>query len=92
MQALIYDSKTWGSRSIEDSNVYGDPPPGGVTRRYTFNITRSFLAPDGVNTSMTVVNGAYPGPTIQANWGDTFEVTVYNHISGAVGGTSIHWQ
>ena len=29
------------------------------------------MAPDGYLTNMTVVNGQFPGPTIEADWGDT---------------------
>jgi FtsP/CotA-like multicopper oxidase with cupredoxin domain len=39
---------------------------------------------------MMVVNGAYPGPTIEANWGDWIEVTVYNKLK--TDGTAIHWH
>ena len=33
------------------------------------------LAPDGVAKDMIVVNGQFPGPTIEANWGDWIEGT-----------------
>lgn len=36
------------------------------------------------------MNGGYPGPTITANWGDYFEVTVHNQLPNE--GTSIHWH
>ena len=41
---------------------------------------------------MLLVNGAYPGPLIEANWGDTIQVTVHNNITGPEEGTSIHWH
>lgn len=37
-----------------------------------------------------VVNGAYPGPTIEANWGDWIEVVVHNNLADE--GTSLHWH
>jgi len=37
-----------------------------------------------------VVNGAFPGPTIEANWGDYIEVTVHNDLADE--GTSLHWH
>jgi FtsP/CotA-like multicopper oxidase with cupredoxin domain len=49
------------------------------------------LAPDGVNTSMIIVNGAFPGPTIEANLGDTFKIKVINQIDDDQG-TAIHWH
>ncbi len=39
-----------------------------------------------------LVNGEFPGPTIEANWGDTIEVTVTNNIVGPEEGTAIHWH
>ena len=38
------------------------------------------------------VNGQFPGPLIEANWGDWIEVAVHNNISGPEEGTSIHWH
>lgn len=37
-----------------------------------------------------VVNGQFPGPTIEANWGDWFEITVHNGLSDE--GTAMHWH
>ena len=64
----------------------------GVIRPYDFTISRGFKAPDGVNTSVILINGQFPGPTIEANWGDTIQVTVHNQISGPEEGTSLHWH
>ena len=38
---------------------------------------------------MLVINGAFPGPTIEANWGDYIQVTVLNQLQE---GTSLHWH
>ena len=64
----------------------------GVIRPYTFVIERGFKAPDGVNKSVIMINGQIPGPTIEANWGDTVQVTVTNNITGPEEGTSLHWH
>lgn len=40
------------------------------TVSYVFNITRGVLSPDGYQNSMILVNNAFPGPLIEANWGD----------------------
>ncbi|KAF2763383.1 hypothetical protein EJ05DRAFT_496215 [Pseudovirgaria hyperparasitica] len=61
-------------------------------RHYTFNITREYAAPDGVNASLLLVNGHFPGPTIRANLGDVFVVKVNNRITGPETGTAIHWH
>lgn len=37
-----------------------------------------------------LVNNAFPGPTIEANWGDWIEVTVHNNLQTE--GTSLHWH
>ncbi len=64
----------------------------GVTRNYNFNIARGFIAPDGVNRSAIIINGAFPAPTIEANWGDTLSIKVCNNIVGPEEGTSLHWH
>ncbi len=37
-----------------------------------------------------VFNGQYPGPLIEACWGDWLEITVENHLR--YNGTSVHWH
>lgn len=32
------------------------------------------------------------GPLLEANWGDTFEITINNQITGPEEGTSFHWH
>lgn len=56
----------------------------------SFSVGRQTLAPDGVATNLILVNGQYPGPTIEANWGDYIEVTVTNEL--ITEGTSLHWH
>ncbi|KAL2407951.1 oxidoreductase ptaK [Exophiala dermatitidis] len=67
-------------------------PDTGVTRHFNFTIARASIAPDGVQVAGIVVNGQYPGPLIEANWGDWIEVNVYNEIWGPEDLTSIHWH
>jgi hypothetical protein len=50
------------------------PPNTGKIRPYNFVIERGTLAPDGVEKNSLLINGQFPGPTIEANWGDTFQV------------------
>ncbi|KAF8589084.1 multicopper oxidase [Ramaria rubella] len=64
----------------------GQPPE---TRVYNFTVAQVVGAPDGVQREMLVVNGLYPGPTIQANQGDRLVVHVQNNLPNA---TSIHWH
>ncbi|KAJ5722107.1 multicopper oxidase [Penicillium malachiteum] len=70
----------------------GDPPNTGVTRHYNFSITRGFKSPDGFNKSVILVNDQFPGPAIEANWGDMIEVTVVNNIDSHDEGVTLHWH
>jgi FtsP/CotA-like multicopper oxidase with cupredoxin domain len=82
----------WGSDTIKNTNPYHDSPNTGVVRKYNFTIARQVLAPDGVEKNMIVVNGQYPGPAIEANWGDIIELSVTNNIEGPEEGTAIHFH
>lgn len=82
----------WGSRTADNTNPYNDPPKTGVTRKYHFVIERAILAPDGVARDVIVINGQFPGPTIEADWGDDIEVTVVNKIDSPKEGTALHWH
>lgn len=75
-----------------DPNNPPQMPDTGVTRKYYWEISRGVLAPDGVQKEGIFVNGQFPGPILEANWGDWFEVTVHNNITGPEEGTSVHWH
>ncbi len=82
----------WGSKTDTNTNPYLNYPTTGVTRNYDFTISRGVIAPDGYQRQVLLVNGAFPGPTIEANWGDKIVVTVHNNITGPEEGTAIHWH
>ena len=86
------DGFPWGSATAGNTNQYKFTPPGGLQRNYQFNIARGFIAPDGVNRSVLLVNGAFPAPLIEVNWGDTINVEVCNNIVGPEEGTALHWH
>jgi len=65
-------------------------PDTGVTRSYDLEVTSQEMSPDGVSRQMMVFNGQYPGPQIEADWGDTIQITVKNSLKD--NGTSIHWH
>ncbi|CCC05657.1 hypothetical protein SMACR_09721 [Sordaria macrospora] len=67
--------KCWGNYDI-DTDVAYEWPNTGVTH--------------GVEKRLITVNGQYPGPLLEANWGDDVEVKVCNHLPD--NGTSIHWH
>ena len=84
----------WGDRTTKDAIVGwpGNVPVTNVTRYYNWTISRTQLSPDGVLRDVIVINDQFPGPLIEANWGDEIAVTVYNNITGPEEGTSIHWH
>lgn len=88
----LIDGLPWGSHSCTDTNPYTSAPDTGVIRSYDFTISRGILSPDGYQRSMILINGQFPGPTVEANWGDTIRVTVSNNITHNAEGTSIHWH
>ncbi|CAD6885205.1 unnamed protein product [Tilletia laevis] len=59
------------------------------TREYSWTVSEVIAAPGGINRRMLVVNGKYPGPTIEANLGDRIVVHVTNKMSNI---TTIHWH
>lgn len=63
-----------------------------MTRSYDFIIKRGQIAPDGYQKNVVLINGQFPGPPIEANWGDMISVTVHNQISGPDEGTAMHWH
>lgn len=89
-----YTSAPWGNLTTKnsDATVFGDIPNTGVTRYYEFTISRGTLSPDGVERDVILVNGQYPGPAVEANWGDMLNITVHNEIYEPFEGTSLHWH
>ncbi|KAH8599232.1 multicopper oxidase-domain-containing protein [Bisporella sp. PMI_857] len=79
----------WGDYSIDtDYNIL--TPNTGVTREYWLVAQNITLAPDGYERQVLVFNGTYPGPTIEANWGDNLVIHVKNDMQ--FNGTAIHWH
>jgi len=81
----------WGNFDSK-TNSHHNCPDTGVTRSYDFTVSRAEIAPDGCQIEALVINGQFPGPTIEANWGDWIEVTVHNKITGPEEGTGLHWH
>ncbi|OBT63540.1 hypothetical protein VE03_07037 [Pseudogymnoascus sp. 23342-1-I1] len=82
----------WGDASADFTNPYEEVPNTGKIRPYNFVIERGILSPDGVQKNGLLINGQFPGPTIEANWGDTFQITLTNNITGPEEGTALHWH
>lgn len=95
--SIASNSSTSKCSAVDDTTeLCGAMPDTGVTRRYDFNVGYATIAPDGVQKNGLVVNGQFPGPLIEANWGDFIEITVTNDLpvsSQSQGeGTSLHWH
>ncbi|GME49106.1 laccase-1 precursor [Neofusicoccum parvum] len=82
----------WGQKTCSNANPYTEAPDTGVTVKYNFTIERHPMSPDGYKKDVLLVNGQFPGPLVEANWGDMIEVTVQNKISGPEEGTQIHFH
>ncbi|KAH8696460.1 multicopper oxidase [Talaromyces proteolyticus] len=83
----LEDGIPWGK-----ADPSGDAPLTGATRHYNFVVTREFKSPDGFNKSVILINDQFPGPVIEANWGDMIEVTVVNNIDSPDEGITLHWH
>jgi len=82
----------WGKLTDWGNNPYVHYPNTGVIRTYDFTVNRGLIAPDGYERPVLLVNDAFPGPLIEANWGDKIIVNVHNNITGPEEGTAIHWH
>ena len=61
-----------------------------MTRYYDWTLTNGTISPDGVSVrNILLINNQFPGPTIEANWGDWIEVKLTNAFHNE--GTSLHW-
>ncbi|KAH8648436.1 iron transport multicopper oxidase fet3 [Xylariales sp. PMI_506] len=58
-------------------------------RKYSWNITKSIITPNGVEKEVFLINNQFPGPTIEARSGDTLEIEVLNLSEE---GISLHWH
>ena len=67
------DGFPWGTKTANNSNPYRQTPNTGITRHYQFRLSRAQIAPDGYLKNVILINGQFPGPVIEANWGDYIE-------------------
>lgn len=79
----------WGGGFDINSPPNTWPDTGNICR-YEFTMQNVTLSPDGTPREMITVNGQYPGPLVECNWGDTIEVSVTNGLQ--YNGTGIHWH
>jgi len=85
------DSRQCWSEGFDINTEFAEKfPDTGKVVKYTLEATTETMSPDGVPREMMVFNKQYPGPTIEADWGDIIQVTVKNSL--VANGTSIHWH
>jgi hypothetical protein len=80
----------WDETFSLDTDFDSNFPTTGRTVTYDWTITNMTMAPDGFERAVFAVNGQYPGPAIEANWGDYVSITIKNEMPN--NGTSIHWH
>ena len=69
-----------------EDHVFRQP----VTITHNWTVTSDFRSPDGVKKRVYLVNGRFPGPTIECRSGDRLIVQVKNNLTTE--GVSIHWH
>ncbi|KAK1831510.1 multicopper oxidase-domain-containing protein [Podospora conica] len=92
---------TWGIKTNYEEAVEDAPTPFAVTplgidRHYNLTVKNGTIIADGLNfvDGKMLDDGTgpkYPGPWIQACWGDTIYINVTNELYG-LNGTSMHWH
>ncbi|MCJ1231423.1 hypothetical protein MMC12_008100 [Toensbergia leucococca] len=91
-QQATNGASTWGTLSppfAQPSFLTNNPLPDG----YPWGSrTAENSAPDGYQKDVLLINGQFPGPLIEANWGDWIQVTLHNNIDNPKEGTSLHWH
>ena len=73
------------------STNYEESWPEGIHREFFINVNEATISPDGyLKPEGKVLNGSYPGPLIEACWGDNITVHVTNLLN--TNGSTIHWH
>ncbi|KAK6216610.1 multicopper oxidase [Colletotrichum tabaci] len=81
----------WNGDFNLDSDFEILTPPQGKLRTFDFTLSNlSDIAPDGVHKPAMLINNQFPGPTIEADWGDFVQIHVHNQLQH--NGTSFHWH
>lgn len=90
------DQSCWlrNAQTGQEFNIttdYENNTPLGVTRVYYLDVTNGSINANGLDfREAKLFNGTFPGPLIEACWGDTVEIHVRNSLAN--NGTSIHWH
>ncbi|KAK3314821.1 multicopper oxidase-domain-containing protein [Apodospora peruviana] len=91
-----YDRACWlkNTKTGEKFDIhtnYENFAPLGIQRNYTLIVNNGSINADGMLfPEAKLFNATYPGPWLQACWGDVVQVNVINKLP--YNGTSIHWH
>ncbi|KZF22459.1 multicopper oxidase [Xylona heveae TC161] len=85
-----FNRSSWCNGYNLTTNPYTTIPDTGNTVEYWFELGNYTAAPDGVSRDVLLINGIFPGPTIEANWGDTVVVHFKNNLQ--TNGSSLHFH
>ena len=85
------------SESDEPEDAFSLHPAEHISRNprvihLSWNVTLEEREPDGVSKMVYLINGQFPGPTIETRPGDELVVHVHNSIRTDDKGISIHWH
>ncbi|TKA31369.1 hypothetical protein B0A50_02214 [Salinomyces thailandicus] len=80
----------WSGGYNVDTDFDNQFPTTGRTVTYDWTVSNISMSPDGYERQVLAVNGQFPGPVLEANWGDNVQITIRNQMSN--NGTSIHWH
>ncbi|KAJ9604007.1 hypothetical protein H2200_011529 [Cladophialophora chaetospira] len=69
-----------------EDHIYRQPK----TLTFDWHVTKGFRSPDGVRKEVYLINGCFPGDTIEARSGDRVVVNVTNLLRNE--GLAIHWH
>lgn len=57
-----------------------------------WNVTKAIVRSDGVAKEVFLVNGAFPGPTVETRQGDHLKIIVRNGLGNSSEDLAIHWH
>lgn len=89
---LSYTPSTGVTRYYDFTVARAILAPDGYGRKYSLHNILNLHSYELSEKHGIFINGQFPGPAIEANWGDTVEVTLHNNITRPEEGTSLHWH
>lgn len=102
VKLIAYYPTLWYGQNVFKENIIQQKTAGiylhpedhayraSKTITYNWTITSGIISPDGVQKRVYLVNGQFPGPTIECRSGDKFVVEVINALNSE--DVAIHWH